>query len=71
MWYEAAPDEEFGDRFHENVSELFDQLLPNIPEVESGDFYFETPEFVDGSVFVDVASNGGDDETFAIEIVAK
>ena len=39
-WYDAMPDFlEVGDRFHENMSEEMDALLPDIPEIESDDYF--------------------------------
>lgn len=40
MWYDAMPAFlEVGDRFHENMSEELDALLPEIPEIESDDYF--------------------------------
>ena len=40
VWYDAMPAFlEVGDRFHENMSEKMDDLLPEVPEIESDEYY--------------------------------
>ncbi len=40
MWYDAMPAFlEVGDRFHENMNEEMDNLLPEVPEIKSDEYY--------------------------------
>lgn len=50
-WYSQRPNEKF-DHFDEAVAERVADLLPAIPELESGTHYYETPDVVDGMLWL-------------------
>lgn len=60
-WYEETPDEEFGDRFHENVNGLINTIVeeeaPDLDDqLENGEFVAAT-EINDGKLFISVMTN--------------
>lgn len=70
-WYDQAPNERFGDFFHDRVDEIISDLLPNITEVDNDTHYISTQE-VDGDlvrVFLFPVETDTNDH-FTVEIVS-
>ena len=61
-WYNAMPDEMVGDRFHENVNDIIDGLLPQFDEVTNDDMYQNTVFVDDNRMFVELGDNNNGDE---------
>lgn len=60
-WYEAAPDEDFGDSFHMAVANVIATLMPQIPELDAPfpdvpTHYYDCPEIVDDKLVVDLSN---------------
>lgn len=52
-WYDKMPSFlDVGDRFHENMSEEIENLLPAIDELDNQDYYNGGIEVVDGKMFM-------------------
>lgn len=69
-WYNAMPNENVGDSFHGNVSDIFSLLLPSVPEFDDDTYYLDTLYIVDGRVLMDVVSTTVPDISITVEIVS-
>lgn len=70
-WYDQAPNEDFGDRFHNDVADVIDELMPSIPEliVPYPTHYYTCPEMVDGRLVVKLISDTDGMDDLLVEIV--
>lgn len=70
-WYGEMPDVEVGDRFHENVAERIDEMLPTVPEIESDDYYSGGVEIVCGDIIWTLVSNDDFDKEIKFMLVPE
>lgn len=72
-WYENMPNEEFGDRFHEKVTDIIAELMPHFPEFDGDDpsHFYNCPEIAEGRLVVDLISCKTGESEICVEIVPE
>ena len=72
VWYSAIPDEDFGDSFGEQVTDVIADLMPELPElkVPYPTHYYNIPKVIDGRLFVNLISDADGLDDLCVEIVA-
>ena len=71
-WYDAMPAFlEVGDRFHENMSEELDNLLPSVPEIESDDYYSGGVEQSEGRLILNLISEEDFEDEIQVELIPE
>lgn len=71
-WYDAMPAFlEVGDRFHERMAEEMDDLLPDMEEIESNDYYNGGIEVKDDKVILTLISTDDIDDEIEVELIPE
>lgn len=69
-WYDNMPAFlEVGDRFHERMSEEMDNLLPEMEEIATDDYYNGGIDEKDGKLIMTLVSNDDPEEEIEVELV--